>query len=205
MDPEKATITVDGVEIARPADRVYLMLNKPPGYTSTRRDPHARHTVMELVPHYPNLFPVGRLDVETSGLMILTNDGDLANALTHPSYEVEKTYLAQVKGEVNAGTLDSLETGVELEDGVTAPARARLVSFSRKNSLSLVELTIREGRKRQVRRMFAALGHKVVRLKRVRIGPLALGSLREGESRHLTGRETAQLKKFARRPRCGEK
>lgn len=204
VDPEKSRITVDGAEVAGPAEKAYLMLNKPPGYTSTRFDPHARHTVMELVPGYSNLFPVGRLDVDTSGLMILTNDGGLAHGLTHPSFEVEKTYVCEVRGEVGADSIRRLQQGVELEDGVTAPARARLVSFSRKDGLSRIEIAIHEGRKRQVRRMFAALGHRVVRLKRVRIGPLRLGRLKEGESRPLTGSEIAMLKRIAQRPGSGQ-
>ncbi len=197
VDPEKTAITVDGVEVAIPARKVYLLLNKPVGYTSTRFDPHAKHTVMELVPGSSNLFPVGRLDVNTSGLMILTNDGELANFLTHPSYEVEKTYVSEVTGKVSTQEITRLQRGIQLDEGVTAPARARLVSFSPRENRSIVEITIREGRKRQIRRMFAALGHKVVRLKRTAIGPIKLGSLKEGHSRPLTEGELALLKSAA--------
>ncbi len=213
VDPDKAEISVDGRPVGKSQERVYILLNKPTGYTSTRSDPHARHTVVQLVEanyasgqlpqstdgeEIPYLFPVGRLDVDTSGLMILTNDGELAQLLTHPSHEIEKTYAAEVRGAVSAHGLDRLERGIELEDGLTAPARARLLSWSRKDGTSRVEITIHEGRKRQVRRMLGAIGHRVLTLRRVRLGHLEIGSLKEGECRTLTKKEIALLRNAAK-------
>lgn len=143
------------------------------------------------------LYPVGRLDADTSGLLLLTNDGEFTQLLTHPSHEVEKTYRAVVRGRVSAVELGRLEMGIELEDGPTAPAAARLVSYSQEKNASKVEITIHEGRKRQVKRMFTALGHRVIELKRVRFGSLDLKGVKEGEYRFLTKREVAQLRKLA--------
>jgi 23S rRNA pseudouridine2605 synthase len=191
---------VDGRPVGTPEEKVYILLNKPRGYTSTRSDPHAKQTVLDLVRGVDEfLFPVGRLDVDTSGLIILTNDGELANLLTHPSHEIEKTYVAIVRGYLTARSLSRLEQGVELDDGLTAPARARLISWSRKDNTSTVEITIHEGKKRQVRRMLQALGHRVAKLTRVRLGTLDLGGLGEGEHRKLTSMEVARLMKLARR------
>lgn len=201
VDPEKAVISVDGKPIGQASDKIYLILNKPAGYTCTRSDPHAKRTVIELLggacdaSHY--LFPVGRLDVDSSGLLIVTNDGELTHLLTHPSYGVEKTYRVVVRGSVEPASLRRLEQGVELEDGPTVPARARLVLWSRKENTSTVDVTIHEGRKRQVRRMFDAVGHPVVSLTRTRIGNLELGELKQGECRRLTKNEIAQLTKLA--------
>lgn len=200
VDPERSVISVDGRTVGGPEDKVYILLNKPTGYTSTRSDPHAEHTVLELVQGVDAfLFPVGRLDVDTSGLMLLTNDGELANLLTHPSHEIEKTYVAIVRGAITARALERLEKGIGLEDGLTAPAKARLISWSRKENTSTVEITIHEGRKRQVRRMLDAVGHRVMRLQRTRLGSLELGGLREGQCRRLTKKEVAQLRKLAAR------
>lgn len=191
---------MDGRLVGTPEEKVYILLNKPRGYTSTRSDPHAKQTVLDLVRGVDEfLFPVGRLDVDTSGLIILTNDGELANLLTHPSHEIEKTYVAIVRGYLTARSLSRLEQGVELDDGLTAPARARLISWSRKDNTSTVEITIHEGKKRQVRRMLQALGHRVAKLTRVRLGTLDLGGLGEGEHRKLTSMEVARLMKLARR------
>ena len=190
-------ITLDGKPIAAEA-KVYILLNKPIGYTSTRFDPHAEHTVLDLVAgEKAFLYPVGRLDVDTSGLMILTNDGELANLLTHPSHEIDKTYIAVVRGRVQAQTLNRLGKGVVLEDGQTAPALARLVGYSRDADTSTVEMVIHEGRKRQVRRMFEVTGHRVEKLTRTRLGGLDLRGLAEGQSRHLTKKEVADLRKLA--------
>ena len=196
-DPEKAAISVDGKPIRPAQDKVYILLNKPCGYTSTRSDPHARHTVLELVADIDAyVYPAGRLDVDTSGLLILTNDGELTKLLTHPSHEIEKTYVAVVRGRIRSSSLSRLEKGVELDDGVTAPAGARLVSYSSRADESTVEIIIHEGRKRQARRMFAALGHRVVRLSRTRIGNLEIGGLKEGEYRRLTKKEVTRLRKL---------
>ncbi|MCL5104722.1 MAG: rRNA pseudouridine synthase [Armatimonadetes bacterium] len=198
VDPDKVTLTVDGKPAQQSLEKTYILLNKPPGYTSTRSDPHAKHTVLELVRDIDAyLYPVGRLDVDTSGLLILTNDGELTKMLTHPSHEVEKTYLAVVTGRVSASGLARLERGVKMEDGVTSPARARLVAYSRADDISTVELVIREGRKRQVRRMFEVIGHEVLKLSRTRLGNLDLKGLAEGRYRRLTRREVTELRKLA--------
>lgn len=198
VDPEKADIRVDGKPIGAAEEKRYILLNKPPGYTSTRSDPHAERTVMDLVRGVDAyLFPVGRLDVDTSGLLILTNDGEFANLLTHPSHEIEKTYVAVVRGRISARSLSQLEKGVGLEDGPTAPAKARLLSYSRKSDTSTVEIIIHEGRKRQVRRMLEAVDHRVESLARTRLGDLDLQGLAEGRHRNLTRKEVAELKKLA--------
>jgi len=203
-DPDTDKITVDGRPISAEA-KVYILLNKPVGYTSTRSDPHAKRTVIDLVPEENAfLYPVGRLDVDTAGLLILTNDGEFANLLTHPSHEIDKTYLAVVSGRVQARTLDRLGRGVQLEDGETAPALARLVAYSRDADTSTVEIIIHEGRKRQVRRMFEVMGHTVQKLTRTRIGALDLRGLSEGHHRRLTPKEVAELRKQARGSRQRE-
>lgn len=197
-DPDLDTITLDGKPVV-PAPKVYILLNKPPGYACTRSDPHAERTVLDLVrDEKAFLYPVGRLDVDTAGLLILTNDGEFAHLLTHPSHEVDKTYLAVVSGRVTARTLERLGSGVRLQDGQTAPARARLIGYSRENDESTVEIVIHEGRKRQVRRMFEAMGHRVLRLARTRLGPLDLRGLAEGQCRRLTKKEVDDLRKLAK-------
>ena len=198
VDPDRVCITVDGRRVEPVEEKVYILLNKPVGYTSTRRDPHARHTVMELLKGVDAyLYPVGRLDVDTSGFLILTNDGDFTKLLTHPSHQVDKTYVAVVQERITAHNLSRLERGVKIEDGTTAPASARLISYSQSRDTSTVEITIHEGRKRQVRRMFEAAGHEVIRLARTRIGKLGLEGLQEGQFRHLTPKEVAELRKLA--------
>jgi 23S rRNA pseudouridine2605 synthase len=166
---------------------VHYLLNKPVGVVTTADDPQGRPTVVELVPSEPRVFPVGRLDLDTEGLLLLTNDGELGHRLTHPSYGVEKEYLAEVEGEPTRATLRRLREGVELDDGVTAPAKASLLAPN------LVKLTIHEGRNRQIRRMCDAVGHPVVRLVRTRIGPLAERRLGPGEWRTLTSDEVRAL------------
>jgi len=199
-DPAASVITVDGKPIGAAAAKLYILLNKPAGYTCTRSDPHARHTVIELIDGIDAfLYPVGRLDVDTSGLLILTNDGELAHALTHPSRGIEKTYRAVVRGRISAASLAKLESGVELDDGVTAPARARLISHAPRENTSTVEIVIHEGRKRQVRRVFATIGHRVQRLVRTRFAGLELAGLAEGRYRHLTRREVTRLARLAGR------
>ena len=201
---EKADPSVQRVEVdGRPLPlqpRIYVALNKPVGYTTTVRDPHAKHTVMELLRGLRSrVFPVGRLDVDTSGLLLLTNDGDLANRLMHPRYKVPKTYLARVSGAVTPSELRTLCSGILLDDGPAAALSARVLDVSRTPSrgcttTSLVEIIIAEGRKRQVRRMFQALGHPVLELSRVAVGPIRLGQLKEGCWRYLTRREIRSLK-----------
>lgn len=197
IDPLKDRVEVDGRPLARPEKKVYLLLNKPAGYVTTVKDPRGRAKVTDLLRGIKQrVYPVGRLDYDTEGLLLLTNDGDLAYALTHPRHEVPKTYLARVKGVPAPEKLKALARGVPLEDGPTAPARVRLVSD--KGGNGLLEITIHEGRNRQVRRMCEHIGHPVLALRRVRIGPLELGGLKPGQYRHLTFREVARLKKVAR-------
>jgi 23S rRNA pseudouridine2605 synthase len=173
---------------------VYYLLNKPSGVVTTARDPQGRPTVIDLLPLEPRVFPVGRLDADTEGLLVLTNDGDLTHHLTHPSFGVEKEYLAQVEGRPSPAALRRLREGVELDDGVTAPARAALVPPQ------TIKLSIHEGRNRQVRRMCAAVGHPVVRLVRTRVGPIAERRLKPGEWRPLTQAEVRALAQAAAAP-----
>ena len=181
-------ITVDGARVRGGGPRVVYAVHKPAGVVSTVRDTHGRRTVVELVDSAQRLYPVGRLDADTTGLILLTNDGELAHALTHPRFEVPKTYRARVEGRLDERALRALREGVELEDGMTAPARVRRVSAHE------VELTIHEGRKRQVRRMLEAVGHRVLELRRVAFGPLRLGELGEGRHRRLTAAEVERLR-----------
>jgi len=185
-----ADVRVDGRPVALAGHRTLVYaVHKPAGVVSTARDPQGRPTVVELVRSPERLYPVGRLDADSTGLILLTNDGELAHRLTHPSFEVPKTYRATVRhAPVRGEALQALREGVELEDGRTAPARVRRLSPRE------VELTIHEGRKRQVRRMLEAVGHPVARLQRVAFGPLRLGGLEEGEARRLTPREVERLR-----------
>ena len=194
VDPETALIEVDGAPVGVRPDLVHYVLNKPAGVVTTADDPQGRPTVVGLVPDEPRVFPVGRLDVDTEGLLLLTNDGELAHRLTHPSYGVEKEYVAEVEGLPTRAVLRRLREGVELDDGPTAPARATLVDPS------VVRLTIHEGRNRQVRRMCEGVGHSVVRLIRTRIGPLADRSLAPGAWRELTGDEVRSLQRAVAEP-----
>jgi 23S rRNA pseudouridine2605 synthase len=191
VDPERDQVAVDGVPVPVRAGLVYYLLNKPPQVVTTASDPQGRRTVLDLVPSEPRVFPVGRLDYDTEGLLLLTNDGDLAYGLTHPSRGVPKAYLAEVSGVPTRGELRRLREGVELEDGLTAPARVRVVD-SRPGGAA-IELVIHEGRKRQVRRMCEAVGHPVRRLVRTRLGPLADRDLRPGAWRSLTVEEIRAL------------
>jgi 23S rRNA pseudouridine2605 synthase len=197
-DPDTATILVDGRPLPQPGERRYLMLNKPRAYTSTRSDPHAEHTVMELLEEVPEpVYPVGRLDVETEGLLLLTNDGEFANRLTHPRYKVPKLYEAVVEGRVERGAVRVLQQGVELEDGWTLPAEVKVLGTrpaqGQEPAQSLLRITLREGRKRQVRRMCDAVGHPVRLLRRLRIGNLELGDLPAGRWRNLEPNEVWSL------------
>ena len=183
-------VAVDGRTVEGPEPRVLYALNKPVGVVSSARDTHGRRTVVALVPASGmRLYPVGRLDVDSSGLILLTNDGELANRLTHPRFEVGKTYRARLLGgPIRAAALTALRRGVQLEDGPTAPARVR------KLHADAIELTLREGRNRQVRRMCAAVGHPVAQLQRVAFGPVRLGELAPGEHRRLRDAEVEQLR-----------
>ena len=190
-DPERDRIEVDGALIGLRQDTVWYVLNKPAGVVTTASDPQGRPTVIELVPDEPRVFPVGRLDADTEGLLLLTNDGDATHRLTHPSFGVEKEYLAHVDGVPSRGALRALREGVELDDGVTAPAKVSAVSPD------VIRLVIHEGRNRQVRRMCEAVGHPVHRLVRVRIGPLRDQHLGPGEWRPLEPAEIRGLERAA--------
>ncbi|MBE0599663.1 MAG: rRNA pseudouridine synthase [Desulfuromonadales bacterium] len=188
-------VEVDGRPLAPAEGKFYLLLNKPIGYVTTARDPQGRPVVTDLVKEIPaRLFPVGRLDLTTEGLLLLTNDGELANRLAHPRHEVEKTYLARVRGILTPEARQSLERGLTLEDGPTAPARIESVRAS--GSHTWFEITIHEGRNRQVRRMCEAVGLPVSRLKRIRFAFLELGDLRPGRFRLLNRAEVAALKRL---------
>ena len=190
---ERSSVALDGKLIAGPEPRVVFALNKPVGVLSTVSDTHGRPTVLQLVPAAGlRLYPVGRLDRDSSGLILLTNDGELANRLTHPRFEVPKTYRAKPRGgAVSEETLDALRAGVQLDDGPTAPAGVRRVGGRRS---STIEITIHEGRNRQVRRMCQAVGRVVAELQRTRFGPLALDGLAPGAHRRLGKAEVAGLR-----------
>ena len=193
-DPDRCTIAVDGKPINLHPPKVYALLNKPRGYASTRRDPHAPRVVTDLVKDVGvNLFPVGRLDVDTEGLLVLTNDGDFAFKMTHPRHRVPKAYRVEVRGLVAQETLHRLASGVLLEDGLTLPANVTLVALHTARQTSVVDVMITEGRKRQVRRMFDAVGHPIMRLVRTRIGNIELGKVKPGEWRFLTPQEVEGL------------
>ncbi len=194
-DPSKDKIKVDGKLIPQPAKR-YFLLHKPPGLITSTRDPQGRPNLgewLESLGKRGRLFPVGRLDYNSSGLLILTNDGELSQRLTHPRYAIKKCYRVKLSGCPSEIELERLRKGVQLEDGMTAPSRVRVVQLLRKNAW--LEVEIREGRYREVRRMFEALGYFVEKLIRVRLGPIPLGSLSQGEIRPLSPKEVSALKK----------
>ena len=189
-----AVVEVDGKRV-RQQKLAYVLLNKPAGVVTTVRDPHARQTVVDLVGRRPGVVPVGRLDADTTGALLLTNDGPLAHRLAHPRYEVDKVYVADVEGHLGKDELRALAEGVELEDGRTAPARVRTLTPSR------LELTIHEGRKHQVKRMLETVGHPVIRLHRSRYAGLDVRGLKPGESRELTADEVEVLRTLVQRRR----
>lgn len=205
VDVDRDVVAVDGCRVELAAGPVYLMLNKPAGYLTTMSDPQGRPTVAELVPTstYPGLFPVGRLDFDTTGLLLFTTDGDLGQALLHPSHHVDKTYVAHVDGRVTGKDLEPLCRGIVLDDGPCQPARCRVLKPGQAlcvcpqgipRGTSVVEVTIHEGRKNQVKRMLSAVGHPVLALHRPRFGSLRLGDLAPGAWRLLTAQEVDSLK-----------
>lgn len=195
-DPTRQQIRVDGRLLEPKPELRTLMLNKPSGYICSLNDPQGRRLATELIPEsYGRLFPVGRLDYNTEGLLLLTNDGELAQHLTHPRHHVAKTYLVKVRGEITASMRARLEEGVILEDGPTAPTQVAAIRGRGKNTW--FELTLHEGRNRQVRRMCEALGLVLVRLKRVRLGGISLADLAPGDFRELSAEELRSLKKNA--------
>jgi len=198
VDPAVQRIAVDGIPVPTAPGLVHYLLNKPAGVVTTAHDPEGRPTVVSLVPAEPRVFPVGRLDFETEGLLLLTNDGQMAQLLTHPSHGVPKEYLVEVEGSPSPGALRRLREGVELDDGLTAPATVGVVAPG------VLRIVIHEGRNRQVRRMCDAVGHPVHRLIRTRIGPLADRSLAPGHWRALTTSEIRSLSSAALAPEPGE-
>jgi len=194
--PGKDVIEVDGRPLGKPEQLVYILLNKPKGYVTTLYDPQGRPKVTDLLGEEiaERVYPVGRLDYDTEGLLLLTNDGELANAIMHPARQVKKTYIAKVRGVPGPAKLKALEQGVTLEDGPTAPADVRLIETKGPNAAT-VSIRIHEGRNRQVRRMFEAVGHEVIHLKRTTLGPLHLKDLEVGQWRELGEREVADLRK----------
>jgi pseudouridine synthase len=199
-DPERDDIRVDGRRLRGPERHRYILLDKPRGYVTTRNDPQRRATVIDLLKGVrERVYPVGRLDFDSEGLLILTNDGDLAARLTHPRHHVEREYEVRVRGVPDDRELSRLERGVVIDGRKTAPARATVLRTFRSTAgeQAVIALTLHEGRNRQVRKMCEAIGHPVVRLRRVRIGPIADDRLKPGEFRDLTAKEVEALKKLA--------
>ncbi len=194
VDPLVDTVTLDGAPVTLSQAPVYIAFNKPPGVVTTMSDPQGRPTVAQFVPveANPGLFPVGRLDYNTTGLLLFTTDGEIAHRLLHPSRHVEKVYRALVDGRASDAALGRLRDGVALDDGITAPARVRVLRSS--GNSTYVEIAIREGRKRQIRRMFSKIGHPVVELHRVSFGPVGIEGITRGAWRHLTAEEIAALR-----------
>lgn len=195
VDPVTDVVTVDGIEVHLAEGPAYLALNKPAEVMTTMRDPEGRATVADLVPvvEHPGLFPVGRLDYATTGLLLFTTDGELSHRLLHPRWKVPKTYRVLVERKPDTSALKLLREGVELDDGITAPAQVRTVEHQ--GPRTVMEITIREGRKRQVRRMFSAVGYPVLDLNRTSFGPVDLGDLAPGAWRYLTEDEVAALRR----------
>lgn len=193
--PGSDAVEVDGRRVTLPGENVYIVINKPAGAITTARDTHGRKTVLDLVAGAGvRVFPVGRLDMDVEGVLLLTNDGELAFRLTHPRYEVNKVYVACVKGRMLPETAARFSRGVQLEDGMSAPAKAEILKAGER--ASLVRLTLHEGRKREVKRLCAAVGHPVKRLERVAFGSIQARGMRPGEWRRLTPHEVAALRKL---------
>jgi 23S rRNA pseudouridine2605 synthase len=202
VDPERARVEVDGVPIAVRGDLVYYLLNKPRRVVTTAHDPEGRTTAIDLVPAEPRVFPVGRLDYDTEGMLVLTNDGELAQLVTHPRHGIEKAYLAEVTGVPSRATLRNLREGVTLDDGVTAAAEVRVVQA--RGDEAALEIVVHEGRNRLVRRMCDAVGHPVRRLVRTRVGPISDRRLAPGDWRPLRPREVRALYSAAKGVSAGQ-
>lgn len=201
VDPAVDAITVDGRPI-KIENKIYIIFNKPKGVITSANDPGGRKVVTQFLHGImERVYPIGRLDYDTEGLLLLTNDGEFAHLLTHPKHQVPKTYYATVKGVPHGTLLDKLREGVELEDGMTAPAEVEYVDVDLERSQSVISITIHEGRNRQVRRMFETISHPVIKLKRVQFGSLLLGGLPRGKYRILSPQEVKQLREDAVRRR----
>lgn len=193
IDPDKDTIEIEGNILKLEENKVYILLNKPVGYITTMSDEFNRKKVIDLlIDIKERVYPVGRLDYDTSGLLLLTNDGDLAYKLTHPKYEVEKKYIAKVKGIPTEKELSQFRNGLQIEDYVTSKAKIKIIDREKDNST--LEVVIHEGKNRQVRKMCSKIGHQVVELKRVEMGDIKLGDIKEGKWRHLNPKEIGYLK-----------
>jgi 23S rRNA pseudouridine2605 synthase len=191
-DPQKDTIKVDGRKIEINTQKIYIALNKPFGIISSRKDEKGRETVIDLINSKEYMYPIGRLDYDSSGLILLTNDGEFTNNLIHPKFEVEKVYVVYIEGYIPDRALEKFERGIKLEDGYTAPAKVEVIR--EENNVTILEVTIHEGKNRQIRRMFDALGYNVTKLKRIRIGNIKLENLKAGEHRHLNYEEIKWIK-----------
>lgn len=199
IEPKRDRVSVDGKPL-KAEKYVYILLNKPKGVITTLEDPRGRKTVADLVAAIPErVYPVGRLDYNTEGLLIMTNDGDLTYALTHPSHEIAKTYLAKVHGYPPEEKLDKLRAGIKLEDGITAPAKINIVAIDQEKQLTTLEITIYEGKNRQIRRMCEAIGFPVKNLKRVKFAFLTLEGIRRGQYRQLLAGEVEELKRLGKK------
>lgn len=197
VDPSQAFIKVDGKPI-RKQQKVYVIFNKPKGVITSATDPEGRKTVTEFFKNIKErIYPIGRLDYDTEGLLLLTNDGEFAHLLTHPKHHVPRTYLATVRGVPHGSLLDKLRAGIKLEDGMTAPAEVEYQDVDTDKKESVIKITIYEGRNRQVRRMFEAIHHPVAKLKRIQFGPIQLSGVPRGKFRHLTPQEVKELREAA--------
>lgn len=195
VDEENDIVKVDDKLIKEENKLVYILLNKPEGYITTVKDQFDRPSVIDLLSDVKErVFPVGRLDYETSGLLLLTNDGDLTYKLTHPKHEIDKTYIAMVKGELTEEEIKNFKSGLEIEDYITAPAKLRVLYYDKVKNISKLEIKIHEGKNRQVRKMCKAINHPVLRLKRVAMGKITLNECKVGEYRYLTEAEVNYLK-----------
>ncbi len=192
IDPEYDIVEVDGKIVTAEEKKVYIMLNKPLGVITSANDQFSRKTVLDLIDIEERVFPIGRLDYDTSGLLLLTNDGEIANKVMHPSNEIEKVYIAEVEGVPTIDEMNRFMNGLKIEDYITAPARIKVLKNM--GSRSVVKITIYEGRNRQVRKMCEYIGHKVRELNRIRIGKISLGKLNQGQWRYLTAEEIDYLK-----------
>jgi len=187
INPKKDEVKVNGKPIIINKEKIYIALNKPQGFISTRKDEFNRHTVMELLPKIQNLKPIGRLDKDTEGLLLFSNDGNFINHLTHPRYECEKEYLVKITGEIDLENIKKLEDGVKIDKKKTAKARIKIIKKT--NSQTVLKIVIHEGRNRQIRKMFASINHPVKYLQRIRIGKIKLHSLKIGHFKKLTKQE----------------